>query len=124
MHRFITWFNCLKVRFKSKRFIIPFIFALTLLFFPKDAFALTISNVQFLDNSNNVTATYTKSDIDNGIIGKDEPFLATKMRFNFTNSGIILLLILIWLVIGFLILFLLLVYIAVLLNKHKVINGC
>ena len=44
MHRFITWFNSFKIRFKFKRFIIPIIFALAFLFIPKDVFAAQIDS--------------------------------------------------------------------------------
>lgn len=83
MYRFIVWFNCIKTRFKSKRFIIPIIFALTFLFFPKDAFAIEVQNVRFYNN-NQLVHTFSKNDID-GQYSSIDPQLVDYFEINFTD---------------------------------------
>lgn len=83
MYRIITWINCLKVRLKSKRFIIPIIFALTLLFFPNDAFALEISNVQFYNNGS-LVHTFNKNEIQ-GQYASINPIEVDAMHINYSD---------------------------------------
>lgn len=87
MYRIITWFNSLKVRFKSKRFIIPIIFALAFLFFPKYAFALEVDNVKFYNN-NQLVYTFTKTDIQNGFIATDQPVEVDAFHINYKDANL------------------------------------